>query len=128
MMNHLGDLPRCQVVPAPMTRGSSPVRRAVQAASRGRRVSMLAFWLPIGTRRAGGWVKMSGGLDAQVGPDVDEFARGEHAPASLTVELLQRHDDGRGRVNGWYVDRRCCIANMQARRSARILAPAWPAA
>jgi hypothetical protein len=37
-----------------------------------------------------------GGLDAQVGPDVDEFARGEHAPPGLTVELLRRHDDGRG--------------------------------
>ena len=32
-------------------------------------------------------------VDAEIGPDVHEFARGEHAPAALSVELLGGDDD-----------------------------------
>jgi hypothetical protein len=34
-------------------------------------------------------------LDAQVAPDVDELALGQHAPAILPVEPLGGDDDGR---------------------------------
>ena len=38
---------------------------------------------------------------AQVGPDVDELARGQHAPAVLTVELLDATTTDGARVQRW---------------------------